>query len=185
MWRTSGDISDHYDRMALNGFGEAGLAQYAGPGHWNDPDFLEVGNDGMKPDEQRTHFSLWAILAAPLIAGNDLTAMSDETKSILLNKEVIAVDQDPLGRAGDRAYATGPLEVWTRPLEGNAMAVALFNRTTGATHMTLDLKEIGWQGSAAARDLWKHQEAGVLNGQTTFEVPGHGVLMLRLTHPAR
>ena len=127
MWRISGDINDTYDRMSLNGFGEAGLSKFAGPGRWNDPDFLEVGNDGMNADEQRTHFSLWTMLAAPLIAGNDVTAMTEQTKSILLNKEVIAVDQDPLGKQGERAYADGPLEVWARPLEGGAMAVALFN----------------------------------------------------------
>lgn len=182
MWRTSGDISDKYDRMALNGFGEAGLAKYAGPGHWNDPDFLEVGNSGMTADEQRTHFSLWAMLAAPLIAGNDLTAMTAETKSILLNREVIAVDQDPLGRQGDRAYKEGPLEVWAKPLEGDAMAVALFNRTTGAATMTLRLKDVGWQGKAALRDLWSHEDLGVVSGETTAVVPGHGVVMLRLTH---
>jgi alpha-galactosidase len=181
MWRTSGDINDTYDRMSLNGFGEAGLSKFAGPGRWNDPDFLEVGNDGMKPDEQRTHFSLWAMLASPLIAGNDVTAMTEETKSILLNKEVIAVDQDPLGKQGDRAYADGPLEVWSRPLEGGAMAVALFNRTTGATHMTLRLKDVGWQGPAAARNLWTHEEVGVVTGETTVVVPGHGVVMMRLS----
>ena len=181
MWRTSGDISDTYDSMSLNGFGEAGLAAFAGPGHWNDPDFLEVGNSGMTADEQRTHMSLWAILAAPLIAGNDLTAMSDTTKSILLNKEVIAVDQDPLGREGDRASKTGPLEVWSKPLAGDAMAVALFNRTTDATHITLRLKEVGWQGSAAARDLWSHQDLGVLSGEKVFTVPAHGVVLLRLS----
>jgi alpha-galactosidase len=183
MWRTSGDINDTYDRMALIGFGEAGLGKYAGPGHWNDPDFLEVGNSGMNPDEQRTHFSLWAMLAAPLIAGNDLTAMTAETKSILMNREVIAVDQDPLGRAGDRAYAAGPLEVWARPLAGNATAVALFNRTTGVTHMTLRLNDVDWHGPAAARNLWTHQDVGVLSGDYTVAVPAHGVVMLRLSHP--
>jgi alpha-galactosidase len=184
MWRTSGDINDTYDRMALNGFGEAGLATYAGPNRWNDPDFLEVGNGGMTPDEERLHFSLWAMLAAPLIAGNDLTQMSVETKNILLNKEVIAVDQDVLGKEGDRAYAAGPLEVWAKPLSGDAMAVALFNRTTGATRMTLRLKDVGWTGEAAARDLWAHEDVGILSGEKTFVVSGHGVVMLRLS-PAR
>jgi alpha-galactosidase len=183
MWRTSGDINNTYERMAVNGFGEAGLSKFAGPGHWNDPDFLEVGNGGMNAEEQRTHFSLWAMLAAPLIAGNDLTAMTEETKSILMNKEVIAVDQDPLGKAGDRAYAAGPLEVWARPLTGNALAVALFNRTTDATHMTLRLNDVGWHGPAAARNLWTHEDAGVLTGETTVVVPAHGVVMLRLSHP--
>lgn len=185
MWRTSGDISDNYDRMTSIGFREAGLSAYAGPGHWNDPDILEVGNGGMKPDEERTHFSLWAILAAPLIAGNDLANMTPETKSILLNKEVIAVDQDPLGKEGDRAYASGPLEVWTKPLQGGATAVALFNRLTGAARMTLRLHDAGWPGPAAARDLWQHRDLGTIRGDFTTVVPPHGVVLLRLTHPGQ
>jgi len=185
MWRTSGDISDTYDRMALNGFGEAGLAKYAGQGHWNDPDFLEVGNPGMTEDEQKTHFSLWTMLAAPLIAGNDLTAMTPETKSILLNRDVIAVDQDPLGQQGERVSKEGPLEVWAKPLQGGAMAVALFNRTTGATRMTLRLKDVGWKGRAEARDLWAHADAGVVDGEAMMTVPGHGVVMLELTREKR
>lgn len=183
MWRTSGDISDNYARMTSIGFREAGLSKYAGPGHWNDPDILEVGNGGMTPNEERTHFSLWAILAAPLIAGNDVTAMTPETKSILLNKEVIAVDQDPLGKEGDRAYAEGPLEVWAKPLQGGAMAVALFNRLSGATRMTLRLKDVGWHGPAEARDLWAHKNVGVITSEYTVTVPAHGVAMLRLSHP--
>jgi alpha-galactosidase len=183
LWRTSGDIANDYDRMALNGFGEAGLSSFAGPDRWNDPDILEVGNGVLTPDEERLHMSLWAILAAPLLAGNDLTEMSEETKSVLLNREVIAVDQDPLGKEGDRAYAAGPLEVWSKPLHGGELAAALFNRTTIATHMTLRLKDLGWSGAAAARDLWAHEELGVLNGEKTFTVPAHGVVMLRLSRP--
>jgi alpha-galactosidase len=185
MWRTSGDINDTYDRMALNGFGEAGLAPFAGPGRWNDPDILEVGNGGMTADEERTHFSLWAMLAAPLIAGNDLVNMSAETKNILLNKEVVAIDQDSLGKEGDRVSADGPLEVWSKPLAGGAMAVALFNRTTGATHMTLRLKDLGWKGPASARDLWTHEDVGAMRDEKTLTVPGHGVVMLRLTQLAK
>lgn len=180
LWRTSGDISDNYVRMTSIGFGEAGLAPYAGPGHWNDPDILEVGNGGLKPAEEQTHFSLWAILAAPLIAGNDLSKMTPETKSILMNKEVIAVDQDPLGKQGDRAYAVGPLEVWSKPLSGGAMAVGLFNRLSSPTQMTLHLAGIRWHGPAAARDLWSHQDLGILHENYTVTVPAHGVVMLRL-----
>jgi alpha-galactosidase len=185
LWRTSGDINDTYGRMTSIGFREAGLSSYAGPGHWNDPDILEVGNGGMTPDEERTHFSLWAVLAAPLIAGNDLTNMSPVTKSILLNREVIAVDQDPLGRQGDRAYATGPLEVWTKPLQGGAVAVGLFNRSSEAASMTLQLSKIGWQGPADARDLWNHKNLGVLHDGYTAVVPKHGVVLLRLTNAGK
>jgi alpha-galactosidase len=185
LWRTSGDISDSYDRMTSIGFREAGLASYAGPGHWNDPDFLEVGNGGMNLEEERTHFSLWAILAAPLIAGNDVTAMTPETNSILMNKEVIAVDQDPLGKQGDRAYAAGSLEVWAKPLHGGELAVGLFNRLSGTTRITLRLADVGWHGPAAARDLWTHQDVGVLHGSYTVAVPAHGVVMLRLSKVSR
>lgn len=182
LWRTSGDVSDNYASVTSLGFGEAGLASYAGPGHWNDPDILEVGN-GMTSDEDRTNFSLWAILAAPLLAGNDLTKMTPETMSILLNKEVIAVNQDPLGQQGDRSYAIGPLEVWSKPLSGGAVAVALFNRLESPTGMTLNLVRIGWHGPAVARDLWKHKDLGVLNGDYTEIVPGHGTIMLLLSKP--
>lgn len=182
LWRTSGDINDNYERVTDNGFGEAGLAPYAGPGHWNDPDFLEVGNGKMTPDEWRTNFSLWAILAAPLIAGNDLVNMTPETKSILLNKELIAVDQDPLGKQGDRAYQIGPLQVWTKLLSGGDVAVGLFNGIRVPAKMTLKLESVGWHGAATARDLWAHRNLGEIHGEYTAMVPGHGVVMLRLSH---
>lgn len=181
LWRTTGDISDNYGRMTSIGFREAGLSAYAGRGHWNDPDILEVGNGGMTPDEERTHFSLWAMLAAPLIAGNDLTNMSPVTKSILLNKEVIAIDQDPLGIQGDRAYATGPLEVWTKPLQGGAMAVGMFNRTSEAATMTVPWAKIGWRGQAAVRDLWNQTSMAGVSDSYTAIVPKHGVVLLRLS----
>lgn len=183
LWRTSGDINDNYDRVAENGFGEAGLAPYAGPGHWNDPDILEVGNGKMTADESRSNFSLWAILAAPLIAGNDLANMTPEIKAILLNKEVIAVDQDPLGKQGDRAYQTGPLEVWTKPMSGGDLAVGLFNRLRSPTEMTLRLSPAGWQGPAEARDLWAHRDIGAIHDRYTVMVGGHGVVMLRFSRP--
>lgn len=185
MWRTSGDISPNYERVTEIGFGEAGLAPYAGPGHWNDPDSLEVGNAGMNDDASRTNFSLWAILAAPLIAGNDLTDMTPETKSILLNKEVIAVNQDPLARAGDRAYQAGPLEVWTKPLADGDLAVGLFNRLRTPTEMTLNLSAAGWHGPAIARDLWAHKDLGEIRDHYTVMVPAHGVVMLRLKRALR
>ena len=117
-WRTTGDINDSWDRMSVIGFGQAGLSRYASPGHWNDPDMLEVGNGKMKPDEYRTHMSLWAILAAPLLAGNDLSKMTPDTLAILTNKDVIAIDQDALGKQGDRISATGPFEVVGEAAQG-------------------------------------------------------------------
>lgn len=180
MWRTSNDINDSYERMMSIADRQSGLSRFAGPGHWNDPDFLEVGNSGMTFDEQKSHFSLWALMAAPLMAGNDLTKMSEQTKSILLNREVIAVDQDPLGKAGDRVWQQGPLEVWARPLSGGAVAVGLFNQLTSATHITLNLADAGIHSDAEAEDLWTHSKVGVQHGSYTAVVPGHGVVMLRL-----
>ena len=181
LWRTTGDINDSYDRMSVIGFAQSGLGKYAGPGHWNDPDMLEVGNGHMKPDEYRTHMSLWAMLAAPLLAGNDLSQMDDTTKSILMNKDVIAVDQDRLGQQGFRVRATGPFEVWVKPLSGGAKAVALFNRSEAAYPITVQLKDVGFNGSAKARDLWAHKDLGTLNGSYTATVPRHGVVMLRIS----
>jgi alpha-galactosidase len=180
LWRTTGDIQDNYDRMSVIGFAQAGLAKYARPGHWNDPDMLEVGNGHMTPDEYRTHFSLWAILAAPLIAGNDLSKMDATTKSILMNKDVIAVDQDRLGIEGNRVSAVGPFEIWMKPLEGGAKAVALFNRGRAEYPITVHFKDVGFDGPVKARDLWLHKDLGTLEGSYTAMVPMHGVVMLRL-----
>jgi alpha-galactosidase len=181
LWRTTGDINDSYDRMSVIGFAQAGLSKYAAPGHWNDPDMLEVGNGHMAPEEYRTHMSLWAILAAPLLAGNDLSKMDDTTKSILMNKDVIAVDQDRLGVQGDRVNATGPFEVWMKPLEGGDKAVALFNRSEAEYPITVDFKSVGFDGPVHARDLWSHKDLGTLNDSYTAVVPKHGVVMLRLS----
>lgn len=183
LWRTTGDISDNYGRMTSIGFREAGLSRYAGPGKWNDPDILEVGNGGMTPDEERTHFSLWAILAAPLIAGNDLSSMTQVTRSILMNKEVIAVDQDPLGAEGDRVYADGPLEVWKKPLHDGSIAVAMFNRTSAPASMTLRFARIGWNQPAQIRDLWLHKNVEASDTSYTATVPKHGVIMLHIGRP--
>ena len=181
LWRTTGDINDSYDRMSVIGFAQAGLSKYAAPGHWNDPDMLEVGNGHMTPDEYRTHMSLWAILAAPLLAGNDLSKMDETTKSILMNKDVIAVDQDRLGIQGDRVSAIGPFEVWMKPLEGGDKAVALFNRSEAEYPITVNFKSAGFDGPVHARDLWSHIDLGTLNGSYTAMVPRHGVVMLRLS----
>jgi alpha-galactosidase len=180
MWRTTADVKDTYELMTVIGFAQAGLAKYVNPGHWIDPDMLEIGNGGMNVEEYRTQMSLWAMLAAPLLAGNDLTQMTDETKSILMNKEVIAVDQDPMGKAGDRVRAVGPLELWSRPLKDGRVAVALFNRLQGPSKMTFKLSEIGWNGPAKARDLWTHEDVGKITDSYTANVPRHGVVMLIL-----
>ncbi len=181
-WRTTGDISDSYDRMSVIGFGQAGLARYAGPGHWNDPDMLEVGNGKMTGDEYRTHMSLWAMLAAPLLAGNDLSKMTPETRDILMNKDVIAIDQDTLGKQGDRVTATGPFEVWARPLHDGSQAVALFNRGEDDETMDLPFAAVSVARGYKARDVWAQRDF-VLEDSYRVRVPRHGVVLLRIAKP--
>lgn len=181
LWRTTGDINATWDRMTLIGFSQAGLSKYAGPGHWNDPDMLEVGNGKLTLDENRLHMSLWAMLAAPLLAGNDLSKMPPETASILTNRDVIAIDQDPLGKQGDRVSAVGPVEIWDKPLQGGAKAVALFNRDDTAMPVTLKLSDVGFGSGAKAHDIWAAKDIGKLQGSYTVTVPRHGVVLLRLT----
>jgi alpha-galactosidase len=181
LWRTTGDISDHYNRMEQIGFSQAGLAKYAGPGHWNDPDMLEVGNGGMTGDEYRQHMTLWVILAAPLLAGNDLSKMSPETLAILTNKDVVAVDQDKLGKQGDRVWAEGPKEIWAKPLSGGDKAVALFNRAPEPKSITLKLSDVGFGPNAKLRDLWKGQNVTATNGSYTVLIPKHAAVLLRVS----
>jgi alpha-galactosidase len=182
LWRTTGDITDNYDRMSVIGFAQNGLEKFAGPGHWNDPDMLEVGNGGMNRDEYRTHMALWAILAAPLLAGNDLRTMTAETKELLTNSEVIAVDQDPKGVQGHRAWEEGPLEIWVKPLADGSQAVGLFNRSDAALGLKLDSKLIVAQPSAKLRDLLDHKDLGSIKDSYSTEVPGHGVALLRVSN---
>jgi alpha-galactosidase len=181
LWRTTGDITDTYPRMLAIGLGQAGLSKYAKPGNWNDPDMLEVGNGGMKSDEYRTHMSLWALLAAPLLAGNDLSAMSPATTAMLTNREVIAIDQDRAGIQGDRVSAEGPLEIWAKPLAGGAKAVGLFNTSDLPAEMSLNLADVGFGGGAKARDVWSGKDLSVVQGRYTTIVPAHGVALLKLS----
>jgi len=181
LWRTTGDINDHYARMETIGFSQAGLARFAAPGHWNDPDMLEVGNGGMNADEYRTHMSLWAILAAPLLAGNDLSSMTPETVALLTNKDVIAVDQDRAGKQGDRVSAMGPIEIWVRSLADGSKAVGIFNRHPGPMNATVDFKQLGFNHAVKARDLWLQKDLGNLDSTYNANIPGHGVLFLRVS----
>jgi alpha-galactosidase len=178
MWRTTDDIDDTYGRMIAIGFSQAGLSKYAGPGHWNDPDMLEVGNGKMTTDEYKTHMSLWVILAAPLLAGNDLSKMTDTDKSILMNKDAVAIDQDPLGKQGDRLYQSGDFDVWTKPLSNGRVAVGLFNRSWDNREVSVDLSDIGFKNGANLRDAWKQQDLGRHTGVFTDVIPKHGVTLL-------
>jgi alpha-galactosidase len=181
LWRTTGDISDRYARMAEIGFAQAGLAKYAAPGHWNDPDMLEIGNGGMNVEEYRTHMTLWALLAAPLLAGNDLTNMTPETIALLANREVIAIDQDPAGLQGDRVSAEGPAEVWSRSLADGSKAVALFNRHSQPMEIQADFQRLGFTGPVHVRDVWAARDLGTMQSRYRAQVPGHGVVLLRVS----
>jgi alpha-galactosidase len=181
LWRTTGDIRDAWASMADLGFEkQTGLEKYSGPGHWNDPDMLEIGNGAMSVDEYRTHMSLWSILAAPLIAGNDVRDMSADISSILLNKEVIAVNQDKLGKQGVRVSKSGDIEVWSRPLADGSIAVCLFNRGADRTKVAAQWSDLGIKGSKSVRDLWAHADAGKASGIYSADVPSHGVVMIKL-----
>ena len=180
LWRTTGDITDEYKVMAEIGFNQNGLEKFAGPGHWNDPDMLEVGNGGMSEDEYRTHMSLWAILAAPLIAGNDLSQMTPYTLEMLTNREVIAVDQDPLGKQGYRVQQEGPFEVWMKPMVDGSKVVGLFNRQRTTEQMTVSFSHIGISSEAVVRDLWLKKDVGSFKDTFGAFVPRHGVVLVRI-----
>lgn len=181
LWRTTGDIDDNYDTMAKIGFGQAGHEKYAGPGHWNDPDMLEVGNGGMSEDEYRTHLGLWAILAAPLIAGNDLTRMTPYTVDMLTNREVLAIDQDLLGKQGYPIIQEGPFEVWIKPMADHSFAVGLFNRSKDEDKMNVKFSDLGISGAANVRDVWLRKDLGSFHETFSAFVPKHGVVLLRIT----
>jgi len=186
LWRTTGDVSPDWDRIAVIGFSQDGLERYAGPGHWNDPDMLEVGNGKLTLEENRSHFSLWAMLAAPLLAGNDLPNMKPEIKAILTNRDVIAIDQDKLGRQGARGYSEGEVEVWTRHLAGGALAVAVFNTADNgrfASHpFHLNLARLGLHGPQEGKDLWTGKPITLKDNQP-IELASHDVLLVRIAAP--
>jgi alpha-galactosidase len=179
LWRTTGDIQDNWKSMAEIGFNQSRLAPFAGPGHWNDPDMLEVGNGGMSATESRTHFSLWCLLAAPLMAGNDLRHMSVETLAILGNREVIAVDQDALGRQGERRASRDGVELWIKPLHDGSRAIGVFNRTETERPARFTWTELGLSARPQAlRDLWEHRDMEVAADGVSGRVPTHGVMLL-------
>jgi alpha-galactosidase len=185
LWRTTGDITPEWDRIYSIVSQQEGLEEYAGPGHWNDPDMLEVGNGKLTLAENRTHFSLWAMLAAPLLAGNDLPNMKPEIKAILTNRDVIAIDQDPLGKQGARIYSDGEVEVWTRPLAGGALAIAVVDAGDSrySTHpFHLNLRKLGLAGTQTGKNLWTGK-AIELTDNEPLELAGHDVLLVRVDAP--
>jgi alpha-galactosidase len=189
LWRTTGDISDTWQGKDKHHLGvvdildlQDGLQSYAGPGHWNDPDMLEVGNGGMTTDEYRAHFSLWAILAAPLLAGNDLRDMKPEIRDILTNQEVIAVNQDPLGRQGRRVRKDGDLEVWAKQMRDGSRSVVLLNRDVSEKEITVSWEDIGYPShlSASVRDLWRAKDLGQRKEKFSASVAPHSVVMVHV-----
>jgi alpha-galactosidase len=185
LWRTTGDVQPNWQSIYGIISQQAGLASYAGPGHWNDPDMLEVGNGNLSLAENRSHFSMWAMLAAPLLAGNDLPNMKPEIKAILNNKNVISIDQDALGHQATRAYTDGEVEVWSRPLAGGAMAVAVLNAGSDrvASHpFHLNLTKLGLHGAQKAHDLWTDKDLTLTDNQA-IELPSHDILLVRIAAP--
>jgi alpha-galactosidase len=189
LWRTTGDISDKWETKEKDSLGmlnildlQNGIESYAGPGHWNDPDMLEVGNGGMTTEEYRAHFSLWSILAAPLIAGNDLRDMKAEIHDILTNKEVIAVNQDPMGSEGRRVLKNGDLEVWAKQMQDGSRAVVLLNRATTEKEVGFSWEDLGYPShlSASVRDLWQAKDLGQFKGKFSAAVAPHSVVMVRV-----
>ena len=181
LWRTTGDIRDAWESMTRIGFSQNDLAPYATPGHWNDPDMLEIGNGNMTETEYKTHMSLWSILAAPLIAGNDLRNVPPAILEILTNRDVIAVNQDKEGRQGQRAWKSGDQEIWLRQLAGGDQAVAIFNRSAESANIAVKWADLGIKKvPASAKDLWAHSDVKLTGPDFSSTVPGHGVVLLRL-----
>jgi alpha-galactosidase len=191
LWRATGDIQDCWDcSRSWGGMGVvhiidlmADLYPYSGPGHWNDPDMLEVGNGGLTLVENRAHFSFWALFAAPLMAGNDVQAMKPEIRDILMNREVIAVDQDPLGMQGRKVSDSSARQVWVKPLADGSRAVILFNRGSEEGPIAVAWEDIGLfpKTKARVRDLWKKADIGAFAGRFEAKVEPHGVVMVRIT----
>ncbi|HWA74381.1 MAG TPA: glycoside hydrolase family 27 protein [Polyangiaceae bacterium] len=203
LWRTTGDVHECFDCVVDHGTWKSwgvlqildmqeGLRAHAGPDHWNDPDMLEVGN-GMSVAEDRAHFSLWAMLAAPLMAGNDLAKMTPATREILTNAEVIAVDQDKLGVQGYRAYKLGDVEVWAKPLSEGNLAVTFLNRGGTTASLRYDWKDHRVEDLVSKtdfdfkkatykiRNLWTHQALGSTSKDLMLKIAPHDVVVLRLS----
>jgi alpha-galactosidase len=190
MWRTTGDIFDGWEGKKDWAIGMTNILdlqverwRHSGPNRWNDPDMLEVGNGGMSHTEYVSHFSLWAMLAAPLIAGNDLSTMDEATRQILINADVIAIDQDALGQQARRLWKQGELEIWARPLQGGDQAVVLFNRGMTPANMKVTWAQLNLPAAIKAdvKDLWAQTARKNVANEVGGSVAPHGVLMLRIT----
>jgi alpha-galactosidase len=173
--------------MAGIGFSQTVMAPFAGPGRWNDPDMLVVGWVGWGPtlhptrltaSEQYTHISLWCLLAAPLLIGCDLNRLDAFTLNLLTNDEVLAVNQDPLGRQAERILDADSIQVWAKPLEDGSTAVGLFNLGLTGRKASVSWKDLGLQGGRRVRDLWRQKELGTHSDGFSAVLPGHGVALI-------
>ena len=190
LWRTTGDITDCWDCELKWSHGvkrildmQIGLDEFAGPGHWNDPDMMEVGNEGLTFEESRSHFSLWCMLAAPLMAGNDVRKTSPEILDVMTDREAIAIDQDPLGKQGYRVYADPRYEVWMKPLAGGDLAVCVLNAGDEAAEIAFDwhrLQTMPWGTKFKIHDIWRKTDAGTTDEQFRRQLQPHEVALLRL-----
>jgi alpha-galactosidase len=187
-WRTTGDISDSWGSMTSIGFSQKRWVPFAGPGHWNDPDMLIVGNVGWgspKPttlthNEQYTHISLWCLLSAPLLVGCDLSKLDDFSLSLLTNDEVLDIDQDPLGKQAAPIFQDTNCGVYAKPLEDGSYAIGLFNFTPSPRNVAVKWAALNLPGAACVRDLWRQKDLGAFTDGYSAEVNGHGVLLLRV-----
>jgi alpha-galactosidase len=189
MWRTTGDVTDCFDCQDVYALGwkhildsQVGLEMYAGPDHWNDPDMLEVGNPGLSLDESRAHFSLWCILAAPLMAGNDVRKMSEDIRTVLTNKEVIAVDQDVLGKQGYRFMQQPGKEIWVKELSDGAWAVCFLNSGDKALTIRVNWNHLPFlKGTYKIRDLWQKNDLGLTDKNFNPHIESHDVVLVKLS----
>jgi alpha-galactosidase len=190
LWRTSGDITDTWSSMKIIGFSQEKAAPYARPGHWNDPDMLVVGYVGwgpnlhpskLTPDEQYTHISLWAMLAAPLMLGCDLSRLDDFTLNLITNDEVIDVNQDPLGKEAVSVVKEKDYAVYVKDLEDGSKAVALFNTGNKEREISITWEQLGITGDYTIRDLWRQAELGTSKKNFGSTVPKHGVVLVKIS----
>ncbi|HXJ00624.1 MAG TPA: glycoside hydrolase family 27 protein, partial [Micropepsaceae bacterium] len=180
VWRIGADIEDNWQSMTNAGLAVNGKEGFATPGHWNDPGLLQTGNGGMTPDEYRMQLNLWAVVAAPMMLGNDVRIMTRETLAMLSNREVIAIDQDPLGRQGKRIAQAGQSEAWARPLADGSTALCFINRGNDSAPIGVSWEQLGIEGPRRVRDLWRHEDTGTFNGRYVVFLSPHTSLLLRL-----
>jgi alpha-galactosidase len=191
LWRTTGDIQNNWNiadakegkvwagGVVINLDMQKGLEKYAGPDHWNDPDMLEVGNGVLTAEEEKAHFSLWCMLAAPLMAGNDIRNMSKQTWALLTNKEAIAIDQDALGKQGYKIVDEEEFEIFIKPLTNGDTAICFFNRSEQDKKITINWEDYKISKNGRLRDVWEHRDIGTTAGVFKATIPRHGVILLR------